>query len=77
METYYCKRYRRVSPGASTGTATDEMKFTAKDAAEAENSVKRGLRSHIAHMDWGKDFATLEDASGHVVAIWLDGASFA
>ena len=76
METYYCKRYRRVSPGASTGTVTDEMKFIAKMPPK-ESSIKRGFRSVIALMHWERDFATLEDASGRVVAMWLDGASFA
>jgi hypothetical protein len=77
METYYCKRYRRASPGATTGTVTDEMKFTAENVTDAVRSLKWGFQLGIARMDWEKDFATLEDASGHVVTTWLDGASFA
>ena len=77
METYYWKRYRRASPGATTGTATDEIKFTAKDVTEAVKSVKWGFQSGVARMDWEKDFATLEDTAGHIVTKWLDGESFA
>jgi hypothetical protein len=76
METYYCKRYRRSAPGQITGAVTDEVKFSADGAAEAERVAKRGLLSVISHTDWERDFATLEDESGKIIVRWLDGGSY-
>jgi len=71
MPGYVCKRYRRSAPGAEAGTVTDEWNFSASNAMEAETKVRRMML--IAPMDWKRDFATLEDASGHELAVWHHG----
>jgi hypothetical protein len=74
METYYFKRYRRTGLGHATGTLTDEVKFTAESATEAQTSVRRRFGTRIAGaMDWKNDFARLEDEHGHAIAEWLNG----
>jgi hypothetical protein len=71
METFFCRRYR-------AGVATDELKLVAANTADAEIQVRRFFRTlGIDHMDWGQEFAALEDASGKVVATWRDGGAFA
>jgi hypothetical protein len=71
METYRCKRYRRSAPGQTGGVVIDEWTFLATSAVEAENKV-RGM-SRLYPVDWEKDFVTLEDDSGHVLATWHHG----
>lgn len=75
MPTFVCKRYRRSAPGAATGTLTDEWSFPASTAMEAQTKVRHMLLSGIAPMDWKKDFAVLEDACGHELAVWHHGAA--
>jgi hypothetical protein len=79
METYYCKRYRRSAPGQAIGIVTDEVKFSADDVAEAKRIVRglfSGARSLHSHVDWERDFATLEDECGNIIAQWLDGSTY-
>jgi hypothetical protein len=77
METYYLKRYLRAGPGQTTGTLTDRIKFTAENAAEAETSGKRKFFYSAGKMNWERDFALLEDATGKIIAHWFDEASVA
>jgi hypothetical protein len=42
---------------------------------EAQTKVRHMLLSGIAPMDWKKDFAVLEDACGHELAVWHHGAA--
>ena len=78
METYYFRRYRRTGPGHATGTVTDEVKFTAEGAAEAESSVRRRFGSGVAGtMDWQKDFARLEDENCNIIVEWQYGFAHA
>jgi hypothetical protein len=76
MPAYVCKRYQRSAAGAATGTLTDELRFTAASAQEAETRMRRGMLSPppIGPMDWERYFATLEDESGTVLVTWLHGA---
>ena len=71
MPSFVFKRYRRSTPGATTGTVTDEWSFPASSAQEAEAKVRR-MMLH-APMDWKKDFAALEDELGHELAAWHHG----
>jgi hypothetical protein len=74
MQTYRYKRYRRSAPGQNTGIVIDELKFQAASAVEAEDNIRRNFRAPLfGTMDWEKDFATLEDESGTVLATWLHG----
>jgi len=77
METYYLKRYVRAGPGQTTGTITDKIKFTAENAAEAEASSRRKFFYSAEKMNWERDFALLEDATGKIIAHWFDEASVA
>jgi hypothetical protein len=77
METYHLKRYHRSGPGQTNGVLTDEIKFAAKGAADANISARRKLQSSVSAMDWEKDFVTLEDDLGHVIATWLHGEAHA
>jgi hypothetical protein len=71
MPDFVCKRYRRSAPGAETGTLTDELRFTAATALEAESRMRRTLPSSLGSMDWENYFATLEDEDGEVLVKWL------
>jgi hypothetical protein len=73
MQRYTCKRYHRSAPGQATGTLMDALTFSAANAAEAEDKIRRNLLFCIADMDWEKDFAALEDESGTVLVTWLHG----
>jgi hypothetical protein len=77
MEIYYPKRYHRILPGQTTGTLIDRIKLTAEDPAEAETSVGRKFLLSGAKMDWEKDFALQEDATGEVIAHGCDEAAAA
>jgi hypothetical protein len=77
METYYLKRYIRAGPGQTTGTLTDRIKFTAENAAEAETTSRRKFYYSAEKMDWQRDFALLEDATGKIIAHWFDESSVA
>jgi hypothetical protein len=71
MPAFVLKRYRRNAPGQDIGTATDELRFTALSAREAETRMRRNLPSSLGAMDWEKYFATLEDEDGQVLVTWL------
>jgi hypothetical protein len=71
METYRCKRYRCSAPGQIGGVVIDEWTFPAASAIDAESKVRR--MSRLYPVDWEKDFVTLEDDSGHVLATWHHG----
>lgn len=77
MEIYHCKRFIRFSAGDTHGTPTDTISFAAHDTAEAEKIVRRRYRPSISQMNWDKEFATLEDGAGNVIAQWRDGTAFA
>ena len=74
MPNFICKRYRRSAPGQDSGTVTDELRFSASSAAEAESRMRRMLPSSLGTMDWENYFATLEDQDGNRLATWLHGA---
>jgi len=71
MPVFICKRYRRSAPGQENGTVTDELRFTALSAQEAEARMRRGLPPALGAMDWEKYFATLENEDGQVLVTWL------
>jgi hypothetical protein len=71
MPTFALKRYRRNAPGQDSGAMTDELRFTAFSAQEAENRMRRSLPSSLGAMDWENYFATLEDEDGQVLVTWL------
>ena len=50
---------------------TDELRFSAASALEAESRMRRTLPSSLGAMDWDKYFATLEDEDGRVLVTWL------
>jgi len=72
MPDFVCKRYRRSAPGQDSGTVTDELRFSADSAAEAESRMRRMLPSSLGAMDWENYFATLEDEDGQVLVKWLN-----
>lgn len=69
MPDFVCKRYRRSAPDQDSGTVTDELRFSAANAAEAEKRMRRFLP--LSSMDWKIHFATLEDEDGQVLVKWL------
>jgi hypothetical protein len=71
MPVFAFKRYRRSAPGATTGTVTDEWRFSASSMAEAEGKIRR--MQDFGPIDWKKDFATLEDEFGDELAVWHHG----
>jgi len=73
MPTYVCKRFRRGAPGAATGSLTDEYRFPAASALEAETKIRRGFLTPMWKMDWENYFATLEDEDGHLLVTWIHG----
>jgi hypothetical protein len=77
METYHLKRYHRAAPSATTGALADEVTFTVENQSEAEMAARNIFRSGVAPMDWARDFASLENASGQVVAHWLSETAIA
>ena len=74
MPAYVCKHYRRAAAGDTTGALTNEISFSAPSAADAEARMRKLLTASVgAPMDWKKDFVTLEDDCGHILATWLHG----
>jgi len=71
MPTFLFKRYRRSGPGQDSGTVTDELRFTAATALEAESRMRRTLPLSQGAMDWKNYFETLEDEDGQVLVNWL------
>ena len=68
MPTFFCRRHQ-------DGIATDELEFVAANTADAEAQAWRFLRMAAAsHVNWARDFATLEDANGAVITTWTGGA---
>jgi len=71
MPGYVCKRFRRSAPGATTGTAIDEWRFSASSDLEAETRMRRELLTPMWGMKWENHFATLEAEDGRLLTTWL------